>query len=311
MPPGFRRSDGGIGLEIGRISILSSGAYGLAESAPMTRRSSFGRTIAKVVGLAALCASVAGEARAETLRAHYTVTFVGLPVGAAGFVARFDPSRYRFDLDARLTGLAGLFTSFKGAGSASGRFSGTHMLPSAYATASSNPQGSRTVRMGMAGGAVTGVDISPPIEERSDRVPLRPSDKRGVLDPMSALLMSVAGTAPVVGPAGCNRTVPIFDGYSRFNINLSFVREQSVQVPGYAGPVVVCAARYVPIAGHRNRRAVQALAANRDLQVWLAPLGQTRFVFPFKIFIRSELGETVIEAADFQVDSSGSVGARR
>ena len=39
----------------------------------------------------------------------------------------------------------------------------------------------------------------------------------------------------------------------------------------YSGRIIVCGARYVPVAGHRStRKAVQEMADNKRLEVWLA-----------------------------------------
>ena len=74
-------------------------------------------------------------------------------------------------------------------------------------------------------------------------------------------------------PEACNRKIPIFDGYTRFDIDLTYVGERNVKAKGYDGPVVVCAVRYVPISGHRrDRPATKFMAENKDLEVWLAPI---------------------------------------
>ena len=133
----------------------------------------------------------------------------------------------------------------------------------------------RTIRMALAGNAVTGVDISPPYEDKPDRVPLGPGDEKGVVDPVGAVIIPAPASGPIVSPAACDRKVPIFDGYTRFDIDLTYVGERRVATKGYEGPVVVCAARYVPIAGHRrDRPATKFMADNKDLEVWLAPIEQ-------------------------------------
>ena len=76
----------------------------------------------------------------------------------------------------------------------------------------------------------------------------------------------------MLGPAACDRTLPLFDGGVRFNINLSFKRVQQVATPAYTGPVAVCGARYQPISGYRPDRPVNKfMIDNKDMEVWLAP----------------------------------------
>ena len=86
-------------------------------------------------------------------------------------------------------------------------------------------------------------------------------------------MMPVQGRADPMDPANCNRTLPIFDGATRFDVVLSYGETRSVAKPGYSGPVLVCNARYTPIAGHRpDRPGVKFMEDNREMSVWLAPV---------------------------------------
>jgi hypothetical protein len=241
-------------------------------------------------------------AHAEALHVRYSVSLIGLPLGAASLAANLAPHRYRIEAAARLTGLASLVSSARGVAISTGAFASNRPLPSTYATTSSNAQMTRTVRMALNAGSVRGVDISPPIDPAPDRIPVTSRQKRGVIDPLSALLMPVPGSGSPVGPAACDRTIPVYDGFTRFDVPLSFEGIRQVSAQGYAGPVAVCTARYVPISGHRpHRQVTEFMASNRDMEVWLAPVGATRIVAPFRISVATLVGTTVIEASEFEV----------
>ena len=129
-----------------------------------------------------------------------------------------------------------------------------------------------------------------------------PDDKRNVVDPVGAVILPAPASGPILSPAACNRTVPIFDGYTRFDINLSYVGERTVSTKGYDGPVAICAARYVPISGHsRDRPATKFMADNKDLEVWLAPIASDQVLFPFRVSVRTMIGTTVVEAQEFRI----------
>ena len=102
-----------------------------------------------------------------------------------------------------------MVSSSQGAATATGALTQGRVTPASYANTSANSKETRTVRMAMADGAVRGVDIAPPFTENEGRVPLTDEHRRGILDPLSALVMPVAGTEPLVGPAACNRSLPI------------------------------------------------------------------------------------------------------
>lgn len=239
------------------------------------------------------------SAHAEALHARYGVSLLGLPLGTAALDGEVAGQAYKIAINARLTGIASLVSSSKGAAVASGAFLRGLIVPSAYANTSANATQTRTVRVAMSGGSVKGVDISPPIDPSPERVPLTDAHTRNIVDPLSAMIMPVPGTEPIMGPAACNRTIPVYDGFTRFDVTLTYIGQRQVKAKGYAGPVSVCAVRYTPIAGHRNRKPVQFMAQNKDIEVWLAPVGANRVLVPFRISMATLIGHLNIEAEEF------------
>jgi len=251
-------------------------------------------------GMLWLCA-LAG-ARAEMLHVTYSVSLVGLPIGVANLDANLTQSSYTIDARAKITGLAYLFSRARGASSGQGAIVDNRVVPATFATIASNAIMTRTIRMSLSANAVTGVDISPPFDDKPDRVPLTDHDKQGVVDPVGAVVVPVPARGPLIGPAACDRKIPVFDGYTRFDIDLSYVGERDVAAKGYAGPVAVCAIRYVPIAGHRrDRPSTKFMAENKDLEVWLAPVAGAHVLLPFRVSARTMMGTAVIEASEFRL----------
>jgi hypothetical protein len=254
------------------------------------------------VGMTAALVWTAG-ARADVLHATYRVSLIGLPIGAVNLSADLTPTSYSIAGDAKVTGIAKLFVNAHGASAGKGAIIHGHVSPATFATIAADAHMTRTIRMALDGNTVTGVDISPPFQDKPDRVPLGPGDKRGVVDPVGAVVIPVPRSEPLVSPSACNRKVPIFDGYTRFDVDLTYVGERRVSAKGYEGPVVVCAARYVPISGHSaNRPATKFMADNKDLEVWLAPIASDHVLFPFRVSVRTMIGTTVVEAQEFRID---------
>jgi hypothetical protein len=255
------------------------------------------------LGVGALVLSFACVgAQADILHATYKVSLIGLPIGVAHVDATLTPTSYAIDASAKLSGLATLVSRARGASTGEGAIVDSHIVPATFATTASNASMTRTIRMSLAANAVTGVDISPPFQDRPDRVPLSEKDTRGIVDPVGAFVLPAPAKGPLVGPASCDRTIPVFDGYTRFDVALSYVGLREVSAKGYTGPVAVCAVRYVPIAGHRrDRPAIKFMADNKDLEVWLAPIDGARVLMPFRVSVRTMIGMTVIEASEFSV----------
>ena len=251
-----------------------------------------------------------GAAAGQTLTVDYGISLAGLPLGSADLATTVEGSKYKMQVGAKLTGLAGLLTGGRGAATAAGALSGSQPVPASFAVTSRSSNDQRTVRMGLNGGSVAALEITPPLDEKPDRVPLKESHKRAVLDPVSALLMPVAGKGAPTDPGQCNRTLPIFDGAARFDVVLSYGETKQVEKPGYVGPVLVCNARYVPIAGHRALRpSTKFMQDNQDMQVWLAPVEGTRLLVPLRIAVRTMVGMSVIEAIRWGLQADAKAGA--
>jgi hypothetical protein len=253
-------------------------------------------------GLCALAMLTPAPVLAGTVDATYSITLAGLTIGKASLSGVVENGSYKINVSAALTGLVGALTQGSGSGSAQGGLGGSTPLSNGFAVTASNGSLTRTIRMGVSSGNIRGVNIDPPIElPQEGRVPLRPQHRQGVLDPISALVMPVRNGNPL-DRSNCERRLPVFDGTQRFDVVLSFAGIRNVQSEaGYSGPVLVCSARYVPVAGHRpERRAVKFMAENRAIDAWLAPVNGGRALMPYRISVRTMVGTSVIEARRFQ-----------
>jgi hypothetical protein len=259
-----------------------------------------------VLTLALVSALVFGTravpARADEFKARYTVSLIGFHIGEAAAAGSVGPTHYRIDLSAKLTGVAAMVADVKLALAATGALRRGGPAPSTYATTSANSIGSRTVRMSLDSGNVKAVEIFPPFEDREGRIPVTEANKRNIVDPTSALIMPVPEGQPLIGPAACNRTIPVYDGYVRFDVTLHYVGVKDVSVNGYSGPVSVCSARYTPISGHkRDSKSTRFMAENRDIEAWLAPIERAHVVVPLHVALMTLAGAAVIDAVEFSV----------
>ena len=267
-------------------------------------RHAVGRLAAALLAVAALAGPAQARARAKrpgaapaaTVAVDYSINLAGLPIGTARLSGAFERDRYLMDVSATLTGLVGAITGGRGSARASGSFAATPQ-PGAFAIATHTASSGIAVRMALAHGNVVQAEITPPLIDMQDRVPVTPANKRGILDPVSALLMPTQGRGEPLDPENCNRTLPVFDGATRFNVVLSYAETRPVQKPGYAGQVLVCNARYQAVAGHRpDRPGVKFMEENREMSVWLAPVAGTRALIPLRISVLTTVGTNIIEA---------------
>ncbi|WP_084144028.1 DUF3108 domain-containing protein [Methylocapsa acidiphila] len=284
--------------------LAKAARFGKALADGASRIGAFAKPCTLRIGVALCCLGV-GAASADVVRARYSVSLVGLHIGEVAAAGSLGAANYRVDLNARLTGIAAMLANVKMALASTGALRKGVALPATFATTSSSSHETRTVRMALNAGTVKSVEIVPPWEDREGRVPVTDAHKRNILDPTSAFIMAVPEDQPLVGPAACNRTIPIYDGYIRFDVTLSYVGTKDVAVKGYSGPVSVCAARYAPVSGHKwDSRSARFMAQNRDIEAWLAPVPHAHVVVPFHVALATLVGRAEIDAIEFSVEPS-------
>jgi hypothetical protein len=257
-------------------------------------------------GLAVSAVAVAclagGSAGAQgKLDARYTASLAGVPIGKGAWVIEIGDDQFTAAASGMTTGLLRVFATGQGSGASRGTVRGDNLMPTAYVSTINNDKRTEELRIVLNSGTVKDLVVDPPTVPHPDRIPLTDAHRRGVIDPMSAGLMRVPGTGDPVSPEACRRTLPVFDGRMRFDLHLSFKRFEKVHAEkGYQGPVAVCGVQFVPLAGHLpDRPAIKYLMAQREMEIWLAPVAGTRIVVPYRISLQTPLGQGVLEATQF------------
>jgi hypothetical protein len=255
------------------------------------------------VSVAAILAA-SGSSRAGgqgKLEVHYTASLAGIPLGTGVWTVDVVDDQYAAAATGKTTGLLQVFASGQGSADGRGTVNGGKPVSSSYAATITAGKRRDDVRILVSSGTVKDYSALPPWPPTPDRVPVTDAHRRGIIDPMTAWLMPVPGNGDPVRPEACQRTLAIFDGRARYDLALSFKRMDQVKSEhGYAGPVVVCMVRYLPISGHRpDRPAIKYLMEQRDIELALAPLAGTRIVVPYRISVPTALGMAVLEATHF------------
>jgi hypothetical protein len=242
-----------------------------------------------------------GGAHAQgKLDAHYVATLAGMQIGKGSWVIDIGDDQFSATATGMTTGLLRVFATGEGNGTARGAVRGDNLAPTLYVSTINNDKKVEELKIVMSAGTVKDLAVEPPTTPHPDRVPLTDAHRHGVVDPLSASLIRVPGNGDTMTPEACRRTLPVFDGRMRFDLQLSFNRMEKVQVKGYSGPVVVCTVRFLPVAGHVPARpAIKYLVAQTDMEMWLAPIAGTRIVAPYKLSLPTPLGRGVLEATQF------------
>lgn len=246
--------------------------------------------------------SVAGE---------YSMSIAGLPFAKGRLSMAIKGDLYAARAKIATWGVAKIIVESKTYAEASGRFRRS-VRPAKYTLDSKTEEYNMNVRMRLSGGAIRNLTAKPPLRKLPDRIPVRARHKANVLDPLSAAIIPYRMKNGKIGKDACKKTVPIFDGWSRFDVKLHFRRFADVRTEGYKGKAAVCGARWVPVAGHRpNKKTVIYLKQNKDLEAWLIPVPGSNFLIPYRMSIRTKSGKMVIQNKRFVVNGKGRKHARK
>jgi len=235
------------------------------------------------------------------LDAEYVVTIAGIPIGHSNWVIEIGGDQFTTAASGTTTGLLRLFTGIRGAGTSRGVINGGQPIPTSYAATINYGHKVDDVHMALAGGNVKNYTVEPPVPPHPQRVPVTEADRRGVLDPLTTTLTRVGGSGDPVSPQACARKAAVFDGRLRYDLRSEFKRIEMVKAErGYEGPAVVCAIYFTPVAGYvPDRPIIKYLVAERDAEIWLAPISGTRVLVPFRFTIPTPIGFGTLQATQF------------
>lgn len=227
---------------------------------------------------AAATATVPAAAGPEPM-ASYRLFIAGIPIGSAGLSVRVEGAHYVIDGTADF---GFLFWGGRGGARAVGLANGGGWQPLTYRLAYEGIRRPGGMEIDFEGGKAVRVHSFPPPPEdvMQGRVELTDDHLRNVLDPLTALVVPASATA---APAEvCQRLLPVFSGFTRFDLALEGPRETQ--------PGLGCAARYVPVAGHRpDSSSVTRMTRPGAFEIALAPISDDAWA-PARVAVDTRFG---------------------
>ena len=260
------------------------------------QRAIFATTAAVLVAGAAAPAYADGK-----LDANYTISLAGISIGKSDWTVDIKDDKFTTQASGRASGMLSVLVKGEGSVNVSGAVAAGKLVPNLFTSKVNRDDEKSEFRMVFDGGNVKELVAGEP-PKSDDRVAVTEEHRKGVIDPISAMLVPVAGTGDVLSAEACQRSLPVFDGRRRFDLKLSFKRMDKVKADkGYEGPAVVCSVTFQALAGHRaSSTLVKYLSEGRDMELWLAPIAGTRVLAPFRFSIANMIGNLVLQATTFQ-----------
>jgi len=247
-------------------------------------------------------ALVAWPAHADTrLDARYTISFAGIPIGKGQWTIDVGAASYTIAASGQASGLVTALISGEGVIHARGVVRAGKAVPTNFSSVLTRGDEKAQLRMELDNGNAQAI-VAEEQEKEQDRVSVTDEHRRGIVDPLSAMLVPAVAGSDAASAEGCQRSLPIFDGKRRYDLKLAFKRMEKVKADqGYQGPVAVCAVVFHPVAGHRaNSALLKYLTEGREIEMWLAPVAGTGLLVPFRLSIASLIGNMVVQAHLFE-----------
>ncbi len=258
--------------------------------------------VSSVVGGMASKAQAAEPWPAE-VQAIYRVEFNGFDVGSFEFNSNVAGPNYTLTGDAQLSALLGAFR-WQARTRSAGMIAADVPKPAGYTFDFAGTGKSGTVKMGFNGDGITSLSHVPPSSPAAGTVAVRDQHLRGVLDPLSAVM----ALSRSEGANPCARRLSIFDGKQRFDLALSFKRQERIaetRPTGQPSVAYVCKVHYVPIAGHRATEETRAMAMSDNIEISLRPVPSANLFIPHEINIPTGAGTARLIAQSVRITTRG------
>lgn len=258
------------------------------------------RLLAALAGMAALIATAAPVQARVTV--DYVVFVGGARIGTMTLAAQVEPGRYQLETRIETQDVAGAteeatLTLFAAGTRENARLT-PHIFTSDYVSAAGR---SAQLQITFNDAGPASVLTLPPPARRP--APLADFHRKGALDPVSAVLAAALPDAPSANATPCARTVPVFDGWRRFDITVTYAGRTEISgSEGYAGPALKCEGRIKPVAGYSAQAMAEMRDAPQSVEIWLAPADAAGFHLPVRIVAPTPFGGAVIRSTAIRED---------
>ncbi|MCI4660395.1 MAG: DUF3108 domain-containing protein [Neomegalonema sp.] len=180
------------------------------------------------------------------LALKYDFYLGGLSVGEAELEARVDQEHYKVMSKLRTSGVVGWFYDMEVITSADGsRLGVDEFLPAVFELKSRTKEKHQDVTVAFSGSAPSSVQADPPFRKKSYEID--PTKQIGTLDPVSA---AIAAFLPKGVEDICNRSLKIFDGRRRYDVDFVSIRDEVRDKDGHR---IECNGVFRRVAGYRPK----------------------------------------------------------
>jgi hypothetical protein len=231
-----------------------------------------------------------------SLEVGYAVTFWDVPIGHTGYEGSVGANSYSAKAHFETGGVIGIFWKSVIDATVSGNMGAHSIAPEAYDSHSQNhDKPTQQVKITYERNDPI-VFADPPYDTL--KYPVNEVQKKGTVDPMSALTSIFAGAAEEKGP--CGSVVHVFDGRRRYDVRFSYVKDEAVKLGDglFDGTAHLCEIHYDAIAGYPQRDAMAWQTSSNMFAEFIEVLApgtpNGRYIVPVKLWSVRTLGTMTV-----------------
>ncbi len=235
----------------------------------------------------------------------YDIYVGGIHFLTANILFQEEGGHYRTHLHARTADYLYKVLKWDGDISSSGKIRGDHFVPVSYRNLDVWRDKPKSTMLSFDGKGDIKAAFNPPNTDQN-RKGVSDEQKRGALDPVTALLQMLAHVAL---DQSCTVKVPVFDGKRRFDLNGEDRGQEIIDDKDYGvynGPARKCSVDFTMIAGEWKDREKNRFwekengEQGRDtFHIWLASLGPQLPELPVRLDSTSAFGDIIGHLTDW------------
>lgn len=244
---------------------------------------------------------LAGSAWPASIAGQYKFSFNGFEVGAYQFQHDFNGKTYAASGTAEISAMFGAFT-WKGTIKSQGTIDALAPTPTAYLMSYEGKKVG-SVAIAFDKRAVKSYEVLPPKPPNPEAIPVKTDDLKSVFDPMTAIL-AISHTS---GGKPCERSIPVFDGKTRFNLVMSYKGTEKTadkRPSGLPSQLIVCNVKYVPVAGHKPKDFTNPWVGYDKIEIALRPVPSANIFVPYRITVPTTIGSAIMSADKITITSA-------
>jgi len=247
----------------------------------------------------------------STLSVGYSIAFWDIPFGHTNYDGTLGPKSYSAAAHFETSGVIGVFWKSVIDATVNGDIAAQTIAPAIYDSYSQNrDRPLQRVKLTFANDDSSTL-ADPPFS--LNNFPVTPEQKKGAVDPMSAVTSILAGgSATAANP--CGDSAKVFDGRRRYDITFTYLKDEAVKLNNglFSGNAHLCQIHYKQIAGY-DQKLVRAGRAYPDtfMDVVTLPAADApdgHYTVPIKVWTSLSLGTMTVTLNAIKVDGAVPVG---